>query len=72
MKKYYTFGQITDTGINRPTYEYDSGKGEGCTRTAYYFDLYPTIVELEKELDASDYFKNEYEDLVLLVVYQDR
>jgi len=69
MKRKYTF--VTLSEMERPTYQFDSGKGEGCYRDAYYFELFDSVEELEKELQNEDfnYFDENEDELVLVTVY---
>ena len=69
MKKKYTF--VTLDGMERPTYQYESGKGEGCYRDAYYFELFDSVEELERELQDKDfnYFDDNEDELVIVTVY---
>ena len=69
MKKKYTF--VTLNNMKRPTYKYESGKGEECYGNAYYFDLYDSIEKLEQELENKDfnYFDDNKDELVIVTVY---
>lgn len=67
MKKKYRFLKAED--LVEPVYEYDSGKGPGCTREVNYFEDFNTIEEAEADLITNEYWDENYEDLILVPIY---
>lgn len=68
MKKRY---RILTEEMERPTFEYDSGKGPGCTREGNYFTDHDTFENAEYDIqpENTDYWNKNYLDLIIISVY---
>lgn len=63
------FRVLSTYDLKRPEYEYDSGKGRGCYRTAPHFEDFHSLEEAEAEINTSDYWDSNLEDLMIVPVY---